>query len=307
MLTDSAYTCQYSTFTDESSSTGLPSVGQYVRRMLLVSDNTAYSRMYEFLTPEYINKKLWSKGYPTTRIRIRFDIGCLGEPNNHSNPIRFVDSAGGLIYSQPEKVFEADKLEMPVSGTVKQIDLGDVPGKMVTKKDFSGSNFLCLSDAHEMLKNIIFPEEALPGKRFNITKEDYSFLWKYLQMTPHESDYPSYPDREHYIDSYKKYFYYGQDTTAIENTDLRILNVVGQSYGYTTESAYIVDFNKKVEFMLSAVYYVTEANGTIDASESTYNLRVMPFFKNLGQVIYDYETCRPRAYKPDLSRYKFNP
>ncbi len=303
MLTDKAYACQAVTNKDETSATGFPSVANYIKRMLLVSDNTAYSRMYEFLGPEYINKKLWSKGYPTARIRIRFDVGCLGNPNNFTNPIRFLNDTGKLIYSQPPKYYPANTLTMPVTNTLKHIDLKK-PTYSV-KKDFSNSNYLCLSDMHDMLKKIMFPDETPAGKGFKMSKENRSFLWKYLQMMPYESDYPNYPDRSHYIDSYKKYFIYGQDSVVIENKNIRVFNIVGASYGYTTDCAYIVDFSNNTEFMISATYFIQETNGVIDGTDDTYNKYIMPFFKNLGQSVYLFELTRNRKFLPDLLEFKF--
>jgi hypothetical protein len=303
MLTDRAHACQSITHTDETSATGFPSIAQYIKRMLLVSDNTAMSRMYEFLTPEYINKKLWSKGFPTARIRIRFDINCLGLPNNFTNPIRFLNDTGKLIYSQPAKYWAVNTLSMPVANTIKLIDMKD-PDYSI-KKDFSHSNFLCLSDMHEMLKSVMFPREAPVNRGFKMSNENRRFLWKYLQMMPYESDYPNYPDRQHYIDSYKKYFFYGQDSAIIENKNIRIFNVVGESYGYTTDCAYIVDFTNKVEFMISATYFVQKANGVIDGTDECYNKFIMPFFKNIGQSVYLYELSRKKKFLPDLLEYKF--
>lgn len=306
MLTDSAYTCQYSTLTDAGSENGYPSLASYIRRMLLISDNEAYSRVFEFLTPEYIHRKLTARQYPYARIRIRFDAPCLGAPNNWSNPIRFVDENGKILYRQAPKYFAASQLPAPVMNTVKFIDFSDESNpNLIIKKDFSRSNFLCLSDAHQMLKDIMFPDQALPVKRFHLKPADYRFLWKYLQMLPYESDYPTYPDRTTYFDSYKKYLFYGQDSTIITNTGIRIFNIVGESYGYTTDCAYIVDFTNKVEFILSATYFIQNTKGIIDGRETTLRTEIMPFFKHLGQSIYEYELSRNRKNLPDLSAYKF--
>ncbi len=124
-------------------------------------------------------------------------------------------------------------------------------------------------------------------------------------MMPYESEYPTYSNREHYIDSYKKYFYYGQDSAVIENKNIRIFNVVGESYGYTTDCAYIVDFENKIEFMISATYFLVERNGVIDGTDDSYNAYVMPFFKNLGQSVYQFELSRKKKYLPDLLEFKF--
>ena len=45
MLTDSANACQHKVNIDTTSINGYPSVAQYIKRMALVSDNFAYSRI----------------------------------------------------------------------------------------------------------------------------------------------------------------------------------------------------------------------------------------------------------------------
>ena len=63
---------------------------------------------------------------------------------------------------------------------------------------------------------------------------------------------------------------------------------------------YAVDFDTKIEFALGAVIYVNEIlDGNIYEYESVgYSL-----MRGLGQLFYEYEVNRPRAYLPDLSKY----
>lgn len=56
--------------------------------MLLVSDNQAYNRLYEFLGQRPLNERLAELGHPTTRIVRRF-APCDTLANQHTNPIEF--------------------------------------------------------------------------------------------------------------------------------------------------------------------------------------------------------------------------
>jgi beta-lactamase class A len=49
MLTDSAWSGQTPVTTDATAQNGLPSIAQYVKKIMLVSDNDAYNRLYEFI------------------------------------------------------------------------------------------------------------------------------------------------------------------------------------------------------------------------------------------------------------------
>ena len=119
-------------------------------------------------------------------------------------------------------------------------------------------------------------------------------------MVPRESLYPAY-DTEEYFDGYVKFFMYGDGKEPMPDR-IRILNKVGQAYGYLTDNAYIVDLDNGVEFMLTAVISVNE-NRIFNDDNYEYEEIGMPFLANLGRVIYDYELERERAVEPDLSRF----
>jgi hypothetical protein len=124
-----------------------------------------------------------------------------------------------------------------------------------------------------------------------------------MSMLPTESSKPGYPAPEFYP-AYCKFLYYGSDTTATINPDVRIFNKIGDSYGYDIDNAYIVDFKNKVEFMLTAVVQSNE-DGILNDDKYEYKTVCLPFMKNLGQVIMQYELTRPKKHLPDLKKFKF--
>jgi hypothetical protein len=85
--------------------------------------------------------------------------------------------------------------------------------------------------------------------------------------------------------------------------NIRIFNKEGDAYGQLLDVAYIVDFDKNIEFFLSAEIYCNQ-DGVINDDKYDYETIGYPFMKNLGKVIYDYEVNRKRAYYPDLSSFK---
>src|SRR5471030_3353048 len=103
MEIDTAHTCQYGDLYDSSSITKYPSIANYVKKMLLVSNNDAYNRMYEFCGQEYLNTRLWEMCYPMTRIVTRFFSNCDTLSNRYTNPMKFFDDAGNIIYDQDRK------------------------------------------------------------------------------------------------------------------------------------------------------------------------------------------------------------
>ena len=75
------------------------SVGRYVREVLLVSDNQAFNRLYEFVGQEPLNRSLRKKGFDGTRIMHRLEIALSVEDNRHTGPVRFVDG-DDVVYSE---------------------------------------------------------------------------------------------------------------------------------------------------------------------------------------------------------------
>jgi hypothetical protein len=76
------------------------------------------------------------------------------------------------------------------------------------------------------------------------------------------------------------------------------------AYGYLNDVAYIVDFEKNVEFMLSAVIHVNK-NQIYNDGIYEYDQIGLPFLANLGRVIYNYELNRVKKHLPDLSNFRF--
>ena len=68
---------------------------------------------------------------------------------------------------------------------------------------------------------------------------------------------------------------------------------------------YIVDFKNKVEFILSAV---VQSNDDEIYNDNKYEYKTvcLPFMKNIGQLIYQYELKRDRKYTPNLKKFKFS-
>ena len=135
--------------------------------------------------------------------------------------------------------------------------------------------------------------------RFNLSKDDLHFLYKYMSMLPRESKKPGYDST--YYDSYVKYFLFGDSKKSLDG-NIRIFNKVGLAYGYLTDVAYIADFENKVEFMLSATIHVNK-NQIYNDGVYEYDKIGLPFLANLGRVIYDFEKTRVKKFLPNLEKY----
>lgn len=285
---------------DPSAPDGRPTIAHYIRKILLVSDNDAFNRLYEFLGQEYINNTLHRMGYENVQIIHRLDISLTEEENRHTNPVEFFDSTGKLLYAKaPEK----SKLIYAQRDT--KLGNGFYRGDQLVNEpfDFSKKNRFTLTELHSIVRSIMFPESVPEKMRFNLDKDDYDFLRRYMSMMPLESRSPVY-DTVNYWDTYVKFLYYGSEKVKA-TPGIRIFNKVGDAYGFLIDGSYFVDFNNKVEYQLSAIIYCN-SDGIFNDDKYDYDTVGLPFMKHLGQAIYEYERTRVRKHKPELSTILFS-
>jgi hypothetical protein len=287
--------------TDSSAAYGLPSIAHYIKKILLVSDNEAYNRLYEFLGQRPFNESMTKKGFQGVRLTHRLQTPLPRLENQYTNPIQLIDASGKLLYHQSEafndKPYAANSPILLGKGTMN--DAGVVEDRPL---DFSLKNAYPLQAQHLFLQRLMLPG-AFPKKyQFNLSKEDYQFLYRYMSMYPTESKEPAYQEE---FATFCKFLYYGSEKNAVLNPSIRIFNKVGDAYGFLLDNAYVVDFDKKVEFIVTAVLLCNE-DEIFNDEKYDYDSIGFPFYKNLGEVIYKYELNRPKKHLPDLSYLRFD-
>jgi Beta-lactamase enzyme family len=302
LITEAAYSKQTPVYNESSTRDGRPTVAQYVKKIFMVSDNDAFNRLYEFMGQQYINDKLHRMGYADAEILHRLQISMTPDENRHTNPINFYDAFGKLLYKQP--MLFNDKTYSARNDSAGNSYYSN--GQLINHAmDFSLKNRISLQDLTDILRSVLFPQSVTPKQRFNFTEEDYKFVKQYMSQLPTESLYPPYSaDTATYWPAYCKFLLHGAEKGPLP-PNIRIFNKVGDAYGFLTDVAYIVDFEKKTEFMLSARMYCN-ADGVLNDDAYDYETTGMPFMKQLGKMMYEYELARPRSVKPDLTAFKMN-
>lgn len=285
--------------TDTSAASGLPSVAHYVKKIFLVSDNDANNRLYEFLGQQQLNEALWAKGFENVKIVHRLGIsGFDEEANRHTNPVSFFDGEKmlyhqGEVYGRGDRYFQLDETARGKGYYAN--------GKLVDEPfDFSKKNYISLQVLHDVLRAVVFPEATPASQRFDLTEDDYRFLYQVMSEKPGESMYPKYHEPDHYV----KFFIYGDRKEDEKMPDhVRIFNKVGWAYGFLTDVSYVVDFEAGVEFFIAATIHVN-GDGIYNDDNYDYESVGLPFFANLGKLVYEHELQRKRKRKPDLSKFK---
>lgn len=274
---------------------GRQTIEQAIKEVLVVSDNNAANRLYEFLGQEYIHSQLANKGYPEVYIRNRLELGRTPLENRQTQSVQFYDANNKLIYTQPA---QNNTGKLPYYNVL--IGNGYLNGQdslINAPLNFSEKNRISLSDLHHIMQSVIFPDQMPKKQRFNLSNEDRNFLLQWMHTTPTESSYPTYDSSEYYP-AYAKFIMLGSEKGPIPS-NIKIFSKAGDAYGFLLDNTYIIDTDAKVEFMLSAVIYVN-ADGILNDNTYDYRTIGLPFMKNLGNTIYNYELSRKRAFRPNF-------
>jgi len=272
--------------------------------MLAVSDNAAYNSVYEFLTPSYISSSLKKRSLSSIHIYKRF-AGCSLTENLKINPVSFYNLKDRIIYKQKPTVIELGEMAKHYAFDHSKLIGEKHEFNFLIKNspfDFNYTIETSLMDLHSSLTRLVYPETAEPRDRWKITDEEWSFLLKNIGVYPRELKVTPYTDTTKYPDNLLKYIVVGNQRNNKGN-NIRTFSKIGISYGFITETAYVVDFEKNIDFFLSANIYVNE-NKILNDNIYEYESIARPFLSRLGSLILEYENTNDSASNKDFSNFK---
>ena len=243
--------------------------------VFLVSDNSASNVLIDFIGYNYFNSSMSNLGFANTYLNHKF------------NPDPFVDSSW-IISSLDNEIISSKENQITVlaSSNISNLKKGEkrfINGEIKNESlDFSTKNRSSLTDMHNIMKNLIYPETAL--SKFNLNVEDYDFLRYWMSRFTYEDLGAKYIGDSKFFNSYNKFFIHGTDT-ILNNTDVRVYNKIGQAYGTSTDSAYIKNYKEDLEFFLTATIY-TNKNKIINDNIYEYGDTAIPFLSKLSKALY---------------------
>ncbi|WP_230407982.1 serine hydrolase [Flavobacterium hydrocarbonoxydans] len=248
-----------------------------ITKLFAVSDNVASTKLLEFTGFDYVNQKMHDKGLEPFRLSHRLSAPDSGNPLTKSITLYKDDNTTEVI---PAKMNQA-VVPLSLNKIKKGVGHLDSEDKLVnTPYDFSKKNYYPLETLHNTLKRIVFPKVFKENERFKLTEKDREFILFSMQNLPKNAGY----DPVEYYDGYCKFFMFG-DTKENIPDNIKIYNKIGQAYGNLTDSAYIVDKENGVEFMVSATLYVNE-DGILNDNKYEYDTIGLPFLAELGRQLY---------------------
>ena len=243
--------------------------------VFLVSDNSASNVLIDFIGYNYFNSSIRNLGFENTYLNHKF------------NPDPFVDSSW-IISTLDNEIISSNENQITVltSSNISNLKKGEkrfINGEIKNESlDFSSKNRSSVTDMHNIMKNLIYPEITI--SKFNLNVEDYDFLRYWMSRFTYEDLGAKYIGDSKFYSSYNKFFIHGTDT-ILNNTDVRVYNKIGQAYGTSTDSAYIKNYKEDLEFFLTATIY-TNKNKIINDNIYEYVDTAIPFLSNLSKALY---------------------
>ena len=250
-----------------------------ISKVFLVSDNSASNILINFLGYNYFNQQMKEKGLNTIVLNHKFNP----DPYVKTDWKIYTLDRDLISKDETQEIIEHNNLDNLLQGKF-QILNGE---KVATPFNFKTKNKASLRDLDGVMKRIIYPDLFQEQDRINLSDQDYNFLRYWMSRFTFEDIGIEYQKDSQYFDSYNKFFIYGDSTNTIDRK-IRIYNKVGVAYGALTDISYIRDYQKKIEFFLSATIYVNQ-NQIVNDNIYEYDDVGIPFLAELARQVYKLE------------------
>ena len=250
-----------------------------IAKVFLVSDNSASNILINFLGYNYFNKQMREKGLNTIVLNHKFNP----DPYVKTDWKIYTLDRDLISKDETQEIIEHNNLDNLLQGKFQILNGEEV----ATPFNFKTKNRASLRDLDGVMKRIIYPDLFQEQDRINLSDQDYNFLRYWMSRFTFEDIGIEYQKDSKYFDSYNKFFIYGDSTNAIDRK-IRIYNKVGVAYGALTDISYIRDYQKNIEFFLSATIYVNQ-NKIVNDNIYEYDDLGIPFLAELARQVYKLE------------------
>lgn len=246
--------------------------------IFLVSDNSASNILIDFIGYNYFNDEMQNAGFDRTYLNHKF------------NPDPYVDSTwqisdldNNMISSinDNQKIIKADDKTNGLDKGESRYFNGEILDESL---NFSEKNRFSITDMHNLIKYIFYPEIFDMANTFNLNVEDYDFIRYWMSRFTYEDIGEKFIGDEKFFETYNKFFIHG-DEQSVSNEQIRVYNKIGQAYGTSIDNGLIKNYQNNVEFILTSTIY-TNKNKVINDNLYEYDDIAEPFLAKLSRAIY---------------------
>ena len=247
--------------------------------VFLVSDNSASNILIDFIGYNYFNHEMENAGFDKTYLNHKFN------PDPYVNSTWQISDLDNNIISSindNQKIIKADEKTNGLEKGERRYFKGEILDESL---NFSEKNRSSITDMHDLIKYIFYPEIFDSTNTFNLNVEDYDFLRYWMSRFTYEDIGEKFIGDENFFETYNKFFIHG-DEQSVSNEQIRVYNKIGQAYGTSIDNGLIKNYQDNVEFILTATIY-TNKNKVINDNLYEYDDLAVPFLAKLSRAIYN--------------------
>ena len=265
----------YSNFKLQDSITSFQNL---IADIFLVSDNSASNILIDFIGYNYFNDEMQNAGFDRTYLNHKFN------PDPYVNSTwQISDLDNNMISSinDNQKIIKADDKTNGLDKGESRCFNGEILDESL---NFSEKNRFSITDMHNLIKYIFYPEIFDMANTFNLNVEDYDFIRYWMSRFTYEDIGEKFIGDEKFFETYNKFFIHG-DEQSVSNEQIRVYNKIGQAYGTSIDNGLIKNYQNNVEFILTSTIY-TNKNKVINDNLYEYDDIAEPFLAKLSRAIY---------------------
>ena len=265
----------YSNFKLQDSITSFQNL---IADIFLVSDNSASNILIDFIGYNYFNDEMQNAGFDRTYLNHKFN------PDPYVNSTwQISDLDNNMISSinDNQKIIKADDKTNGLDKGESRYFNGEILDESL---NFSEKNRFSITDMHNLIKYIFYPEIFDMANTFNLNVEDYDFIRYWMSRFTYEDIGEKFIGDEKFFETYNKFFIHG-DEQSVSNEQIRVYNKIGQAYGTSIDNGLIKNYQNNVEFILTSTIY-TNKNKVINDNLYEYDDIAIPFLAKLSRGIY---------------------
>jgi hypothetical protein len=265
----------YSNFKLQDSITSFQNL---IADIFLVSDNSASNILIDFIGYNYFNDEMQNAGFDRTYLNHKFN------PDPYVNSTWQISDLDNNIISSindNQKIIKADDKINGLDKGERRYFNGEILDESL---NFSEKNRFSITDMHNLIKYIFYPEIFDMANTFNLNVEDYDFIRYWMSRFTYEDIGEKFIGDEKFFETYNKFFIHG-DEQSVSNEQIRVYNKIGQAYGTSIDNGLIKNYQNNVEFILTSTIY-TNKNKVINDNLYEYDDIAEPFLAKLSRAIY---------------------